>query len=207
MRYDPPEPKGKLDAMHDVNGGVDAATVNGPEDGSSSGTPSTGGPRGGGTAATAADLQGGAGAGLAQGQESAEADAAEPVEHAGQRAAGDAAQRWAQDGGDRRGGRVDLRGQGEVAVRVHWSVRLGSPARSSACTSRRHQTRKTESARNSGDHGRCHQARVRNALEPEWEARFEPRSYGFRPGRGCHDAIKAIYAVCKGPRLQAGVDA
>src|SRR5215467_10484990 len=29
---------------------------------------------------------------------------------------------------------------------------------------------------------RCHQARVKNALEPEWEARFEPRSYGFRPG-------------------------
>jgi len=28
------------------------------------------------------------------------------------------------------------------------------------------------------------QARVVNALEPEWEARFEPRSYGFRPGRG-----------------------
>ena len=25
---------------------------------------------------------------------------------------------------------------------------------------------------------RCHQARVRQALEPEWEARFEPRSYG-----------------------------
>ena len=47
---------------------------------------------------------------------------------------------------------------------------------------------------------RCHQQRVRNALEPEWEARFEPRSYGFRPGRGCHDAISAIYNVCKGPR-------
>jgi RNA-directed DNA polymerase len=47
---------------------------------------------------------------------------------------------------------------------------------------------------------RCHQQRVRNALEPEWEARFEPRSYGFRPGRGCHDAIAAIYNVCKGPR-------
>jgi RNA-directed DNA polymerase len=42
---------------------------------------------------------------------------------------------------------------------------------------------------------RCQQARVRNALEPEWEARFEPRSYGFRPGRGCHDAIAAIYAT------------
>jgi RNA-directed DNA polymerase len=40
---------------------------------------------------------------------------------------------------------------------------------------------------------RCHQARVVNALEPEWEARFEPRSYGFRPGRGCHDAIQADY--------------
>jgi RNA-directed DNA polymerase len=46
---------------------------------------------------------------------------------------------------------------------------------------------------------RCHQQRVRHALEPEWEARFEPRSYGFRPGRGCHDAIAAVYNVCKGP--------
>ncbi|MEE4599483.1 group II intron reverse transcriptase/maturase [Streptomyces sp. DSM 41524] len=46
---------------------------------------------------------------------------------------------------------------------------------------------------------RCHQARVRNALEPEWEARFEPRSYGFRPGRSCQDAIGAIYLTCKGP--------
>jgi RNA-directed DNA polymerase len=44
---------------------------------------------------------------------------------------------------------------------------------------------------------RCHQARVRNALEPEWEARFEPRSYGFRPGRGCHDAIESIYKTLK----------
>ena len=49
---------------------------------------------------------------------------------------------------------------------------------------------------------RCYQQRVRHALEPEWEARFEPRSYGFRPGRGCHDAIAAIYNVCAGPRAQ-----
>ena len=47
---------------------------------------------------------------------------------------------------------------------------------------------------------RAHQARVVNALEPEWEARFEPKSYGFRPGRGCHDAIQAIYQVVKGKR-------
>jgi RNA-directed DNA polymerase len=45
---------------------------------------------------------------------------------------------------------------------------------------------------------RASQAGVLNALEPEWEARFEPRSYGFRPGRGCHDAIEAIFAVAKG---------
>ncbi|MGC1953778.1 MAG: group II intron reverse transcriptase/maturase [Gammaproteobacteria bacterium] len=45
---------------------------------------------------------------------------------------------------------------------------------------------------------RAHQARVVSALEPEWEARFEPRSYGFRPSRGCHDAIQAVYEVVKG---------
>jgi RNA-directed DNA polymerase len=49
---------------------------------------------------------------------------------------------------------------------------------------------------------RCHQTRVRHALEPEWEARFEPRSYGFRPGRSCQDAIQAIYMTCKGPRAK-----
>ena len=30
-------------------------------------------------------------------------------------------------------------------------------------------------------------------LEGEWEAKFEPNSYGFRPGRSVHDAIGAIY--------------
>jgi RNA-directed DNA polymerase len=45
---------------------------------------------------------------------------------------------------------------------------------------------------------RCHQNRAKNALEPEWEARFEARSYGFRPGRSCQDAIEAIYDTCKG---------
>lgn len=46
---------------------------------------------------------------------------------------------------------------------------------------------------------RVRQAQAANALEPEWEARFEPRSYGFRPGRGCHDAIEAIFHVARGP--------
>ena len=40
---------------------------------------------------------------------------------------------------------------------------------------------------------RALQAHVASALEPEWEARFEPKSYGFRPGRGCHDAIQCIF--------------
>lgn len=45
---------------------------------------------------------------------------------------------------------------------------------------------------------RCQQARVRNALEPEWEARFEPRSYGFRPGRSCADAIGSLFSTLSG---------
>src|SRR6266540_1332918 len=45
---------------------------------------------------------------------------------------------------------------------------------------------------------RVQQARVKHALEPEWEARFEPRSFGFRPGRGCHDAIEVIFETLGG---------
>jgi RNA-directed DNA polymerase len=41
-------------------------------------------------------------------------------------------------------------------------------------------------------HDRALQAVIKSALEPEWEAVFEPNSYGFRPGRSCHDAIKQI---------------
>jgi RNA-directed DNA polymerase len=42
---------------------------------------------------------------------------------------------------------------------------------------------------------RAQQHRVRNALEPEWEARLDRKQYGFRPGRGCHDAIQMIHSV------------
>ena len=44
---------------------------------------------------------------------------------------------------------------------------------------------------------RATQALLKQALEPEWEAIFEPNSYGFRPGRGCHDAIEAIFVGIK----------
>ena len=39
---------------------------------------------------------------------------------------------------------------------------------------------------------RAKQALLKMALEPEWEANFEENSYGFRPGRGTYDALKAI---------------
>jgi RNA-directed DNA polymerase len=45
---------------------------------------------------------------------------------------------------------------------------------------------------------RAQQAVVKAALEPEWEAVFEPNSYGFRPGRSCHDAIKQIKLCIQG---------
>jgi RNA-directed DNA polymerase len=38
---------------------------------------------------------------------------------------------------------------------------------------------------------RAKQALVKLALEPVWEARFEPNSYGFRPARSCWDAMEA----------------
>jgi RNA-directed DNA polymerase len=44
---------------------------------------------------------------------------------------------------------------------------------------------------------RAMQAITLNALEPEWEARFEGCSYGFRPGRGCHDAIASVYNIAR----------
>lgn len=40
---------------------------------------------------------------------------------------------------------------------------------------------------------RAKQMLAKLALEPEWEAVFEPNSYGFRPGRGCLDAMEAIF--------------
>ena len=40
---------------------------------------------------------------------------------------------------------------------------------------------------------RACQALVKLVLEPEWEAKFESNSFGFRPGRSAHDAIEAIF--------------
>jgi RNA-directed DNA polymerase len=40
---------------------------------------------------------------------------------------------------------------------------------------------------------RAQQTVVRQALEPAWEAKLSPQTYGFRPGRSCWDAIEAIF--------------
>ena len=48
---------------------------------------------------------------------------------------------------------------------------------------------------------RAKQALALLALEPEWEAKFEKNSYGFRPGRRTHDAIEAIHSsINKSPK-------
>lgn len=48
---------------------------------------------------------------------------------------------------------------------------------------------------------RCLQALFKLALEPEWEAKFEKDSYGFRPGRNPVDAIAAIrFSIQKRPK-------
>lgn len=54
---------------------------------------------------------------------------------------------------------------------------------------------------------RCKQALVKLALEPEWEAKFEANSYGFRPGRSCHDAKEAIFnAINRKPKFVFDAD-
>lgn len=56
-------------------------------------------------------------------------------------------------------------------------------------------------------HDRCMQALVKLALEPEWEAHFEPNSYGFRPGRNPHDAVKAVLDdIVKGEKYVLDAD-
>ena len=44
---------------------------------------------------------------------------------------------------------------------------------------------------------RARQTLVRQALEPEWEAKLSGQTYGFRPGRSCHDAIGAIFLAIR----------
>lgn len=42
---------------------------------------------------------------------------------------------------------------------------------------------------------RIAQTAVKLAIEPIFEAAFRPTSYGFRPGRGCHDALREVQGL------------
>ena len=54
---------------------------------------------------------------------------------------------------------------------------------------------------------RALQRLVKLAIEPEWEAKFEPNSHGFRPARSCHDAIESIFrAICMKPKYVLDAD-
>jgi RNA-directed DNA polymerase len=56
-------------------------------------------------------------------------------------------------------------------------------------------------------HDRALQALVKLAREPGWEARFEPHSGGFQPGRSVHDAIGALFtAIEKQPKYALDAD-
>jgi RNA-directed DNA polymerase len=56
-------------------------------------------------------------------------------------------------------------------------------------------------------HDRATQALVKLAAEPEWEAKFEPNSFGFRPGRSCQDAIQQIFlTIQRRPRYVLDAD-
>src|SRR5690349_6169019 len=116
---------------------------------------------------------------------------------------------------------VTQRNAGRRTAGIDGEVALTSPARMSMAV-RVHQSRRSWQPRavrrvyipKAGNRAklrplgipvladRCHQGRVRHALEPEWEARFEPRSYGFRPGRSCQDAMVAIHKTSCGLRAK-----
>ncbi len=47
---------------------------------------------------------------------------------------------------------------------------------------------------------RAYQCLLKYALEPAAEALFNAHSYGFRPGRGCHDVQKQVFNNLNGGR-------
>ena len=51
------------------------------------------------------------------------------------------------------------------------------------------------------------QQAVRLVIEPIFEHEFAEASYGFRPGRGCHDALREVDRLVKAGYVAAGMGA
>ena len=169
----------------------DGVVVNGPEDETWTGTRRLAHGRGRRTAAAAEDLQGVAGRGPEAGPQSAEADAAEPVEHADQRAAGDAsAMLAAATAGIDGRGRVDLPRPGR---RWRWTFTTSAAVAGPTGQAGVHpeEQRKTASARHSGD------ARPRAAGPGDERA-------GARVGGPVRAAILRVPARTRLPRRDRG---
>jgi retron-type reverse transcriptase len=112
-----------------------------------------------------------------------------------------AVRRVTQDNQGRRTAGIDgVKAVGPL-IRLLFVERLRTPAAITAQPVRRVLIPKA------GKPDRAHQTLARLALEPQWEARFEPNSYGFRPGRSCHDALLAVPAIRRAVKawLKAGV--
>ena len=41
---------------------------------------------------------------------------------------------------------------------------------------------------------------MRSILEAYYETQFSPNSHGFRPGKGCHTALKDIFVAWSGTK-------
>ncbi|MCE3554497.1 group II intron reverse transcriptase/maturase [Pseudonocardia sp. RS11V-5] len=95
--------------------------------------------------------------------------------------------------------------QGQLAVRVHRTIASWTPLPVKRVYIPKAQGSKLRPLGIPVLMDRCHQARVRQALEPEWEARFEPKSYGFRPGRGCADAVAVLFTTMRGTNARSWI--
>lgn len=49
------------------------------------------------------------------------------------------------------------------------------------------------------------QQTLKNSLEPEWEQKFEPSSYCFRPARSVNDAMNRIFKIFNSPNSRQWV--
>jgi len=93
-----------------------------------------------------------------------------------------------------RGNMVDVLGEYSIASRKCFSVKHASVSKDKKKAVRREKIKNYSETLSFVD--QCFECIVKNALEPEWEARFEGSSYGFRPGRSSHDALGRIYNNC-----------